>query len=52
MWFGDGSRAVATTIGTVSNPVGIACAMLVIPMLCSNEDGDDMPLTVIMHKYI
>lgn len=29
-----------------ANPVGIAVAMVVIPAICTNKDGDDMPLTV------
>jgi hypothetical protein len=30
----------------IANPVAAALAMVIIPVICKNENGDDMPITV------
>jgi len=45
MWFGDSERATANTLITLFNPVGIAIASAVFPMLVNcNPDNMKLPL--------
>ncbi|XP_037033795.1 MFS-type transporter EF102-like isoform X2 [Bradysia coprophila] len=46
IWFSESSRAIGTTIGSVSNPFAAAVAMIVIPALCGQSS--DMPFTLLI----
>eukprot|EP00727_Mastigamoeba_balamuthi_P000701 m51a1_g10628 hypothetical protein (514) ;mRNA; f:36421-38645 len=49
LWFPPSQRAVATTICTASNPIGIAIAMGVVPALYS---GSGRPLAVLLFMAV
>jgi hypothetical protein len=46
MWFGDGERALATTIGSLATPIGCIMGMVMGPFFIFEEDKENHELGV------